>query len=184
MGLEVLTGTKYISDLDANNPTIADPKSQGDDHLRGIKNVLQKTFAAITGAVTLTHAQLNRAAAITVTGQENFTVNPQVSGKGIARPYVGSITAAGTITYNGSGGNAWTAAFSGSPNFIHTITHNIGHKRYAAVIQALTGTGPSNVPYLSGMTKNNNDCAFQFWRINNPNVPVAIELDFLIWAFD
>lgn len=41
MGLE--TGT-YISDLVASNPLSGDPESQGDDHLRLIKSVLQATF--------------------------------------------------------------------------------------------------------------------------------------------
>jgi len=56
MALE--TGT-YISDLVATNPTAADPKSQGDDHLRLIKSTLQATFPHINGAVTLTLADLN-----------------------------------------------------------------------------------------------------------------------------
>jgi len=41
MALE--TGT-YIDDLDANNPPGSDPKSQGDDHLRLIKQVLLNTL--------------------------------------------------------------------------------------------------------------------------------------------
>lgn len=56
MGLE--TGT-YISDLVATNPVSADPKSQGDDHIRLIKSTVQATFPNITGAVTPTHTELN-----------------------------------------------------------------------------------------------------------------------------
>lgn len=41
MSLE--SGT-YIDDLDATNPPTTDPKSQGDDHIRLIKNVLKNTF--------------------------------------------------------------------------------------------------------------------------------------------
>lgn len=48
MSLE--TGT-YIGDLVATNPTSSDPKSQGDDHLRLIKTVLQNTFAGFSGMV-------------------------------------------------------------------------------------------------------------------------------------
>ncbi len=61
MALEDLTGSsKFIDDFVATNPVGAtDPKSQGDDHLRGIKNVLQNCFAAITGAMTATHVELN-----------------------------------------------------------------------------------------------------------------------------
>lgn len=60
MGLEVGT---YISDLVTTNPVGAsDAKSQGDDHLRLIKSTIKNTFPNITGAMTLTHTQLNNAA--------------------------------------------------------------------------------------------------------------------------
>jgi len=41
MGLETST---YVSDLVATNPLGSDPKSQGDNHLRLLKSVLQTTF--------------------------------------------------------------------------------------------------------------------------------------------
>ena len=60
MALETLTGTVYIDGLNSSNPVGAtDPKSEGDDHIRGIKNVLKTTFPNINGAVTATPAELN-----------------------------------------------------------------------------------------------------------------------------
>jgi hypothetical protein len=57
MALE--TGT-FISDLNSSNPVGAtDPKSQGDDHIRLIKATILATFPSITGAVTLTHTEIN-----------------------------------------------------------------------------------------------------------------------------
>ena len=56
MGLE--TGT-YISDLVSTNPISADPKSEGDDHIRLVKSTVKATFPNITGAVTPTHTELN-----------------------------------------------------------------------------------------------------------------------------
>lgn len=56
MALESAT---YINQLVAANPTLSDPKAQGDDHIRMIKSVLQSTFPGLTGAVTATQAQLN-----------------------------------------------------------------------------------------------------------------------------
>lgn len=53
MALE--TGT-YVGDLVAANPTLSDPKSQGDDHLRLIKTALRNCFAGFTGAVIATGA--------------------------------------------------------------------------------------------------------------------------------
>jgi len=60
VGLENLTGNKYISDLDSTNPVGAtDFISTADDHLRGIKNVLKQTFPNLNAAVSLTPAELN-----------------------------------------------------------------------------------------------------------------------------
>ena len=56
MGLEAAT---HISDLVITNPTGADDRSTADDHLRLIKSVLKTDFAAISGAVTATHTELN-----------------------------------------------------------------------------------------------------------------------------
>lgn len=56
MALENVT---HISDLVQTNPTSTDPASQGDDHIRNIKKALKNTFAAITGAVTASHTELN-----------------------------------------------------------------------------------------------------------------------------
>lgn len=58
MGLEAAT---FIHQLNPANPVGAvDPKAQGDDHIRMIKATLQATFPNITGAVTVTLAQLNQ----------------------------------------------------------------------------------------------------------------------------
>ena len=59
MALEDLTGTKYIDDLVATNPAAGDNVSEGDDHIRGIKNVLKTTFPNIDGAVNATDTELN-----------------------------------------------------------------------------------------------------------------------------
>ncbi len=69
MGLE--TGT-FPSDLIATNPTASDPKSQGDDHLRLLKNVFKMTLPNVTGAITATHTQLNYVTGVTSSIQGQF----------------------------------------------------------------------------------------------------------------
>ena len=59
MALEDLTGTKYIDDLNSANPAAGDNVSEGDDHIRGIKNVLKTTFPNIDGAINATDTELN-----------------------------------------------------------------------------------------------------------------------------
>jgi hypothetical protein len=49
----------YIDTLDATKPASTDLKSEGDDHMRLIKTVVKATFPNVTGAVTMTHTQLN-----------------------------------------------------------------------------------------------------------------------------
>jgi len=75
-GLETAT---YINELVTTNPVGAtDPKSQGDDHLRLIKSTLKNTFPNLTGAVTLTHTQINNAAV--KTELNDFTNRQRITG--------------------------------------------------------------------------------------------------------
>ena len=69
MGLETAS---YISQLVAANPTATDPISQGDDHLRLIKSVLQTQFSGLSGttAVTASGAEMNLLDGVTATTAE------------------------------------------------------------------------------------------------------------------
>lgn len=62
MALEDIESTgKVISDLNKNNPVgSTDAKNQGDNHIRGIKNVLLNTFPNVNAPVTLTDEELNQ----------------------------------------------------------------------------------------------------------------------------
>lgn len=59
MALEDLTGTKYINSLNSSNPEVGDNRTEGDDHIRGIKNTIKTTFPNIDGAVNVDEEQLN-----------------------------------------------------------------------------------------------------------------------------
>lgn len=56
MGLESAT---YINGLVDTNPTSSDNANQGDNHLRLIKTTLKNAFPNITGAVTVSHTDIN-----------------------------------------------------------------------------------------------------------------------------
>ena len=72
MGLETAT---YISQLVDTNPTSSDPVSQGDDHLRLIKEVLQSQFTTLgAAAVTTTAAELNLLDGVTTLAPEGTAV--------------------------------------------------------------------------------------------------------------
>ena len=69
MGLESAT---YISELVATNPLATDAISQGDDHIRLIKSVLQAQFSGLSGttAVTADGAEMNLLDGCTATTTE------------------------------------------------------------------------------------------------------------------
>lgn len=73
MSLE--TGS-FISDLVASNPTSTDLKSQGDDHIRLLKATVKGTFPNLTGAVTVTHADLNTVPSKSNSASPTFTGIP------------------------------------------------------------------------------------------------------------
>jgi hypothetical protein len=76
MATEDLTGAgKFIDDLVATNPVSSDLVSSGDEHLRGVKNVLKNSFGAVTGAVTATHTELNYTDGVT------SAIQTQINGK-------------------------------------------------------------------------------------------------------
>jgi microcystin-dependent protein len=54
-----LESASFINGLDPANPAAGDTLGQADDHIRLIKNTVKATFPNITGAVTLTQADLN-----------------------------------------------------------------------------------------------------------------------------
>lgn len=111
MALEDLTGTKYIDSLNSSNPTATDSKSEGDDHIRGIKNVLKTTFPGVSGAVTATHTELNRLDGGFPTVQNNLQI------------YAGYVDSGATAEVVPSG---WSVAWNASGLTDYTVTHNLG----------------------------------------------------------
>ena len=103
MGLESAT---YISQLVATNPLATDPISQGDDHLRLIKSVLQAQFSGLSGttAVTSSGAELNILDGVTATSTElNYlditTLGTSENSKAVTQ------SAGGVITVGGAAGD-------------------------------------------------------------------------------
>jgi hypothetical protein len=76
-----LETTTYIDGLVTTNPTAADPKSQGDDHIRLIKSALKATFPLFTGAVAATHTALNYIANVTSDIQAQLNSKGAIAGQ-------------------------------------------------------------------------------------------------------
>ena len=100
MGLETAT---YISQLVATNPLATDPISQGDDHLRLIKSVLQAQFSGLSGttAVTADGAEMNLLDGVTATTTElNYlditTLGTSANSKAVTQSAAGVVTVGAT----------------------------------------------------------------------------------------
>jgi len=100
MGLESAT---YISQLVATNPLATDPISQGDDHLRLIKSVLQAQFSGLSGttAVTADGAEMNLLDGCTATTTElNYlditTLGTSANSKALTQSAAGVVTVGAT----------------------------------------------------------------------------------------
>jgi len=99
MGLE--TGL-YIADLNAANPPGTDPKSQGDDHLRLIKEALRNCFPGFTGSVLLGGQDVGAVNAYVLAPAEPlpaYTVNTMV----VWRPLATNTTTTPTMNVSALG---------------------------------------------------------------------------------
>ena len=146
MALEDLTGSgKYIDDLVSTNPTATDNVHQGDDHIRGIKNVLKLTLPNVTGAITPTHTELNYVDGVTSAVQAQLDA-PVAKGDGSS--------ADGQITLNCSQNSHGIKLKSPphSANASYTLTFpnddgNSGQKLTTNGSGVLTWTADANTVY-------------------------------------
>lgn len=109
MPVEAVT---YIGDLDPTYPTGAEPKSDGDDHIRNAKKAAKNTFPGFTGAVLVTGADGGAANAYTLapaTPLPAYTAKMQVVFQAIA-----TNTAASTLNVSGLGAKSITSE-TGAP---------------------------------------------------------------------
>lgn len=154
MSLESAT---YVNQLVVSNPDGADPKGQGDDHLRLIKNTLKNTFPNLNAAVNATPAEMN-----------SLVGGNAVLKTGMIILWAGTIASipAGWILCNGAGapdlrdrfvvgaGNAYgVGSTGGTTNHSHSISvvgtslsvDQIPSHRHFALSHTGVETGPQQV---------------------------------------
>ncbi len=96
MGLETVD---YVADLVVTNPTASDPKSQGDDHIRNLKEAMLQSFTGFPGAILVTGTDGGSANTYTLTPT---TALPSYGTKMIA-VFAPNATNTGAATLNISG---------------------------------------------------------------------------------
>ena len=144
-----------IPDLNQNNPLGADPKSEGDDHLRLVKRCVQGSFAAFVGttavpkSVSLTEDEINDAAL-----------------KLAANSFSGSNTFNGLTTFNTQARLANNIPLSGR-NVAGTVEHQLIKLNTGDQVEIGNG---DQVIRLAGTIET------QF-RIDGATVAVALPID-------
>ena len=159
MALEDLTGPdKFIDDFVNTNPTGTDPKNQGDDHLRGIKNVLLNTFPNINAAVTSNPTELNLLDGRTMAGSglviDNFATGTLIPFPQASAPtgYTQNLTLTNHMlrvvatTGGGTGGTDSPILNDKVPSHTHSFTTDSGgaHTHTIDTGKNVNGSGNSN----------------------------------------
>lgn len=71
----------YISQLNPSYPTGAETKAEGDNQIRMFKGAVQNSFPNVSGAVTVTHSELNSVTSrVLITGGSTLTGTHDYSG--------------------------------------------------------------------------------------------------------
>lgn len=95
MALESVT---HISDLVPTNPTSADPKSDGDNHLRNIKLALKTDFPNINGVVSASDEELSYVTGVTSPIQTQIDSKAGLASPAFTDTPTAPTAAAGTAT--------------------------------------------------------------------------------------
>lgn len=112
----------YISDLVSTNPVAADPKSEGDDHIRNIKTAIKASFPNVSGAVTPTHTELNYVDGVT------SAIQTQIDTKApIASPTFTGTPAGPTATTGTSSTQLATTEFVANTSFTTNLPAQTGN---------------------------------------------------------
>ena len=143
----------HINQLVATNPDGADPKTQGDDHIRMIKQVLLTDFPNIAGAVTADHTELSYCDGVT------SAIQTQLNAKApLASPALTGVPTVPTAAADTNTTQAASTAFmvgqagSASPamNGVATVGTSLRYARQDHVHPTDTSRAPLASPALTG----------------------------------
>ena len=87
MGLEAINGPGiYVDALVSTNPLPSDPKSEGQQHLTGVKNTILNTFPNVAAEVTGSAAEINAAVALAAAPPIGFLTGMLAAWSGASLP--------------------------------------------------------------------------------------------------
>lgn len=118
MTVEVAT---FPSQLDPTLPASTDPRSEGDNHLRLLKSVLQNTFPNLTRAVYFDREAVTKVADYTILASDGgrlFIFNPSVAKLTATLPALGAADAGWFVKVMRGNSNAFPLMTSAGASFI------------------------------------------------------------------
>jgi hypothetical protein len=146
MPIEDLTGDKYIGDLNSDWPLFDELQNLGDDHIRGMKNVLKKQFPNLgLEPMTRTAANLNRGS-VPIGARTSFYSAAAPSGW--VRVSLPSDYTVHVVSDAGVGGASGGADNPILNNKVTTHTH--------AVVGSTASTNPAHTHSMSFTSGSNN----------------------------
>lgn len=130
-----------IADLNTAWPSAADPKSNGDDHLRNLKTALKNAFAGFTGSVIVTGTDGGAANAYTLTPTQALPAYgarmiavfaPTVANTGAATLSISGLPAKAVVSVSGAPlvlgdlavGSVYSAFYDGTQFRLTSVTKN------------------------------------------------------------
>ena len=96
--MTIETNFNYPSDLNASLPAAGDTLTEGDDHIRGVKNVLKITLPNVTGAVNPTQTELNYVVGVTSLIQTQLNAKAPLASPALTGTPTAPTAAVGTNT--------------------------------------------------------------------------------------
>jgi hypothetical protein len=141
---------RYVADLNVNAPSASDPKSQGDDHLRGIKNVLVNQMGTLGSTIlTATGTEINQLSGVTSPVQTQLNSLDSLKAPKASPTFTGNVTLPDT-TIIGNVSAAEINALDGLTGNIQTQINSLDSLK--APKANPTFTGSVTVPTPSNTT--------------------------------
>lgn len=146
-----LENADYISGLNASNPTVDDPISQGDDHIRTLKKVLLQSFPGVDGPVAPPVAPASANSTIRSNGSEwvestGVTIS-DTDELSASKVNTGDLDASGTVS-----------------------AQKVDAQTYEGGNMTLTGNITAAAFYGDGSNLSNLPSGYDGWRINGTQV--------------
>lgn len=147
----------YISQLDPSLPTSGDPKSEGDNHLRLMKSVLQTQFPNFgTNAINATAAEVNYLVGVT------SAIQTQINGKGAitgqawtgTHDFTGATITVPTATAGDSSNKPASTAFASALAFSAALPGQTGSAGRVVRTDGVTASWGSDAGVVSVISTN------------------------------